>query len=150
MVSNWKQSIQMSLKNCLTSTIILTYKEGIKITFPNLDTTDGKASPQYYIKLGTLLRIVESFLLYYDTDKKEENGSHPSIFYINHDFAANECLTTPRQISADPLTCLIPIDFDSEWQRLADPTQALVSIYARGRDYHKIMRNRLQEFAQAN
>jgi epoxyqueuosine reductase len=41
------------------------------------------------------------------------------------------------------------IDFDNEWQRLADPTQALVSIYARGRDYHKIMRNRLQEFAQA-
>ncbi len=39
------------------------------------------------------------------------------------------------------------IDFDGEWQRLADPTQAVVSMYARGRDYHKVMRNRLQEFA---
>ena len=40
------------------------------------------------------------------------------------------------------------IDFDDEWQHLAEPTQAVVSIYARGRDYHKVMRNRLQEFAQ--
>jgi epoxyqueuosine reductase len=40
------------------------------------------------------------------------------------------------------------IDFDHEWERLAQPTQAMVSVYARGRDYHKVMRNRLQEFAQ--
>jgi epoxyqueuosine reductase len=40
------------------------------------------------------------------------------------------------------------IDFDVEWQRLAEPTQAVVSMYARGRDYHKVLRNRLQEFAQ--
>ena len=40
------------------------------------------------------------------------------------------------------------IDFDGEWQRLVEPTQAVVSMYARGRDYHKVLRNRLQEFAQ--
>ncbi len=40
------------------------------------------------------------------------------------------------------------IDFDHEWDRLRDPAQAVISIYARGRDYHKVMRNRLQEFAQ--
>ena len=40
------------------------------------------------------------------------------------------------------------IDFDEEWDRLSDPAQAVVSLYARGRDYHKVMRNRLQEFAQ--
>ena len=39
-------------------------------------------------------------------------------------------------------------DFDAEWQRLEDPTQAVVSMYARGRDYHKVLRNRLQEFAR--
>lgn len=39
------------------------------------------------------------------------------------------------------------INFDEEWRRLEEPTQAVVSMYARGRDYHKIMRNRLQEFA---
>lgn len=38
-------------------------------------------------------------------------------------------------------------DFDKEWRRLEDPTQAVVSLYARGRDYHKVLRQRLQEFA---
>ena len=94
---------------------ILTYKEGISITFPKLQMDgDGKTPlPQYYIKLGTLLRIVEAFLLYYDTSNKEQNGSSPSIFYINHSFneGVNECITTPRHISVDPLTCLIPFDF---------------------------------------
>jgi len=35
-----------------------------------------------------------------------------------------------------------------EWKRLASPAQAVVSIYARGRDYHKVMRNRLQQLAE--
>ncbi len=34
-----------------------------------------------------------------------------------------------------------------EWDRLADPTQAQVSLYARGRDYHKVLRQRLQQLA---
>ena len=34
-----------------------------------------------------------------------------------------------------------------EWQRLGDPRQASVSIYARGRDYHKVLRARLQALA---
>jgi epoxyqueuosine reductase len=35
----------------------------------------------------------------------------------------------------------------AEHARLADPSTAVVSIYARGRDYHKVMRNRLQHLA---
>jgi epoxyqueuosine reductase len=35
-----------------------------------------------------------------------------------------------------------------EHARLADPAAAIVSIYARGRDYHKVMRNRLQQLAE--
>jgi len=34
-----------------------------------------------------------------------------------------------------------------EWQRLRSPGQATVSIYARGRDYHKVLRQRLQALA---
>jgi len=34
-----------------------------------------------------------------------------------------------------------------EWQRLATPAQAGVSMYARGRDYHKVLRQRLQRLA---
>ena len=40
-------------------------------------------------------------------------------------------------------------DFELEWKRLEDPMNAVVSMYARGRDYHKVLRNRLQEFAKA-
>lgn len=36
----------------------------------------------------------------------------------------------------------------SEWSRHADPQEAVVSIYARGRDYHKVLRNRLQKLAE--
>jgi epoxyqueuosine reductase len=34
-----------------------------------------------------------------------------------------------------------------EWKRLADGNAAVVSIYARGRDYHKVLRDRLQKLA---
>lgn len=34
-----------------------------------------------------------------------------------------------------------------EWQRIASPAAASVSIYARGRDYHKLLRARLQSLA---
>ena len=35
-----------------------------------------------------------------------------------------------------------------EWQRLAQPEMATVSIYARGRDYHRVVRMRLQRLAE--
>ncbi|MGF6724096.1 epoxyqueuosine reductase [Paraburkholderia sp. GAS41] len=42
-----------------------------------------------------------------------------------------------------------PLDWRAhEEARLADPAAAVVSIYARGRDYHKVMRNRLQQLAE--
>ncbi|MEY4712562.1 MAG: hypothetical protein RIS88_2012 [Pseudomonadota bacterium] len=34
-----------------------------------------------------------------------------------------------------------------EWDRLARPGQGVVSLYARGRDYHKVLRARLQQLA---
>jgi epoxyqueuosine reductase len=43
----------------------------------------------------------------------------------------------------------LEVDFDGEWGRLENPAQAVVSMYARGRDYHKVLRNRLQEFVKA-
>ena len=46
----------------------------------------------------------------------------------------------------------LPADLPEGWQamvfdRLADPAQAAVSLYAQGRDYHKVLRNRLQQLA---
>ena len=34
-----------------------------------------------------------------------------------------------------------------EWQRLGEPRQAALSMYARGRDYHKVLRQRLRQLA---
>ena len=36
-----------------------------------------------------------------------------------------------------------------EWQRLGQAQQGVVSLYARGRDYHKVLRARLQQLAEA-
>jgi epoxyqueuosine reductase len=35
----------------------------------------------------------------------------------------------------------------NEWQRLTTPGEAVISLYARGRDYHKVLRTRLQALA---
>ena len=41
-----------------------------------------------------------------------------------------------------------PADWTArEWQRLGRPEQASVALYARGRDYHKVSRQRLQQLA---
>ena len=47
----------------------------------------------------------------------------------------------------------LPANTDGGWReretaRLADPAHATVSIYARGRDYHKVLRSRLQQLAE--
>ena len=57
---------------------------------------------------------------------------------------------TVRVISArmDYLPAGAPAGWQAvEWRRLGDPRQASVSLYARGRDYHKVLRGRLQRLA---
>ena len=57
---------------------------------------------------------------------------------------------TVRVISArmDYLPAATPGDWRAREQaRLADPRAAVVSLYARGRDYHKVLRARLQQLA---
>jgi hypothetical protein len=99
---------------------MLTHNEGTAITFPSLQldgSAGGTSTPvsQYYLKLGALLRIIEAFTLYYDTDISIKTGYAP-VFYIDHNFNNNECLTFPRHISTDPLTCIIPPDYTNAAQ----------------------------------
>lgn len=59
---------------------------------------------------------------------------------------------TVRVVTArmDYLPADVPPDWqDREWTRLRTPGEAVVSIYARGRDYHKTLRQRLQKLAEA-
>ncbi|MCC7151849.1 MAG: tRNA epoxyqueuosine(34) reductase QueG [Rubrivivax sp.] len=48
----------------------------------------------------------------------------------------------------DYLPAALPAQWQAhEWQRLCEPERAQVSLYARGRDYHKVLRPRLQQLA---
>jgi hypothetical protein len=110
-------------KQILTATEsnnILTEKEGFAVVFPKLEVSQNAngqnvQTAQYYIKLGTFLRIIEAFCLFYDTTKNitatgsNENLGHPPIFHIDHNFEAHDCLTLPNQLSINPLIALIPL-----------------------------------------
>jgi len=101
------------------------------------------------------LRITDTYLGS-ASDRLNEwlaEGRHGHMEYMQRhaDLRANPELLVPGTIRVICVTLnYLPSDtnFDAEWQRLEDPTQAVVSMYARGRDYHKVLRNRLQEFAK--
>jgi len=76
----------------------------LEFDFDNEDTGEE----QYYIKFGTLLRMVEMFCLVYDTSIVDQ----PPIISIDNDFNSNYCFTIPQQFSSDPRICLIPISPD--------------------------------------
>ena len=84
-----------------------------------------------------------------------DNGFHGSMAYM-----AAHGLKRARPAELVPGTlCVITARMDYlpaatppgwqaiEWQRLEDSAQATLSLYARGRDYHKVMRARLQQLA---
>lgn len=49
----------------------------------------------------------------------------------------------------DYLPAATPADWQAvEWARLERPQEAIISVYARGRDYHKVLRSRLQKLAE--
>jgi len=84
-----------------------------------------------------------------------DNGFHGSMGYmaahgLKRARPAELVPGTVRVITArmDYLPQHMPDQWQAiEWQRLADLRQAAVSMYARGRDYHKVLRARLQKLA---
>ena len=81
-------------------------------------------------------------------------GRHGHMDYMERhaELRSNPALLVPGalRVICVSINYLPPdVDFDSELQGLENPTKASISLYARGRDYHKVLRNRLQEFAKA-
>jgi epoxyqueuosine reductase len=84
-----------------------------------------------------------------------DNGFHGSMDYmaahgLKRARPAELVPGTVRVITArmDYLPAATPDGWQAiEWDRLADPLRANVSMYARGRDYHKVLRSRLQKLA---
>lgn len=84
-----------------------------------------------------------------------DNGFHGTMAYmaahgLKRARPAELVPGTVRVITArmDYLPHQVPEGWQAiEWQRLADPKHAALSMYARGRDYHKVLRARLQKLA---
>lgn len=108
-----------------TANNILTYKEVTRGYFPYLGTQENPF--QYFIKLGTLLRIIENFLLIYDLKNADKN---PPIFRFDYDYEKNICFTIPRQSSVDPRVCILDLpelNTETEIDRNPNDTNFLVT-----------------------
>jgi hypothetical protein len=69
-IANLKAVVNRDSQAAVTNaTDHLTWREILMFEFPWTLSGGTWGSRQYYMKLGTLLRIIESFLLYYDTSK---------------------------------------------------------------------------------
>lgn len=120
---------QASLRNWLDAQAMVLGFDGLRIT----DTHLGPATERLQEWLA--------------------EGRHGQMEYMQRhaELRSNPKLLVPGtvRVICVSMNYLSPeTNFDAEWQRLEDPSQAIVSMYARGRDYHKMLRNRLQEFAQ--
>ena len=86
-----------------------------------------------------------------------EQGFHGEMHYmVSHGLKrARPAELVPGTVSVitarmDYLPQDTPPDWQAqEWQRLQRPGEGIVSLYARGRDYHKVLRSRLQKLADA-
>jgi hypothetical protein len=103
-VNNDALSTYSGIKASYTKTggNLLTWNEASMYNFDSL-TPGWMGNRQSYIKLGTLLRIIESFLIFYDV-----NHSNDPIIKIDYNYDSNFCFTFPKHASIDPRICLIP------------------------------------------
>jgi len=85
---------------------LLTGYEAKTWTFQKL--SEGYWNNQHYIKLGALLRIIDSFLTIYN----DQDNDDP-LFKIDYNFTNNFCFTIPGHASVDPKVCLIPINTEN-------------------------------------
>jgi GH24 family phage-related lysozyme (muramidase) len=116
---------------------LLVKQEAYKVIFNNITTAPDETATGgafYYIKLGTLLRIIESFLLKYDTTRSDSTfgtgNSYAPLFYIDYDYDENVCFIIPRLVSSDPKVCLIkPTGLVASTSTDSSTTQIPITVY---------------------
>ena len=85
-----------------------------------------------------------------------DKGFHGDMHYMA---AHGTKRTRPAELVAGTVSVItarmdyLPVGISDDWReveeaRLAEPTEAVISVYARGRDYHKVMRARLQTLSE--
>lgn len=85
----------------------------INFKVPNENSPTGESNKtQYYIKLGAFLQYLNSNLLIYNKDLRDP------IIKIDYDPSNNYCLTFPQQFPTNPSVCLIPINYESEKEKI--------------------------------
>lgn len=98
--------------NSLCKAFILRYTQGGEEGGPSM------IHAPVYIPFGYLLAFLNNMCLIYDSpESKVPTNANPATgvpkrpyVYIDFNPETNFCLTSPQQLSIDPLTCLIPFD----------------------------------------
>lgn len=62
----------------------------------------------YYIKLGSLFRIIQNFFSIYDSSKPNNDP----LFFIDYDYDNTFCSTIPNLFTSDPSICVIPSNYE--------------------------------------
>jgi epoxyqueuosine reductase len=129
-----------------------------------LDPNRASADPDQYHALARMIRqwaeelgfqqlgIADTNLAVAESHFEQwlDQGFHGEMEYMARH---GQKRTRPQQLVPDTLRILsVRMDYlpanDNPWQVLEDDQLAYVSRYALGRDYHKLMRNRLQTLAK--
>nr|WKF57122.1 Epoxyqueuosine reductase [Paraburkholderia busanensis] len=96
-------------------------------------------------------RVISARIAYLPMQTVMPGGRDASLPESSHGALQTSRSTASGKASESATRDATPVMRDwraVETARLADPSAAVVSIYARGRDYHKVMRNRLQHLAE--
>jgi len=101
---------------------------------------------QYYIKLGSLLRIINNFFTVYDYSKP----NNPPLVSIDYNYEDTFCSIPKNLVPVDPKVCLIPsnIEYNNVSSLLTDPELQYINISTGGnaRDALNTGKINLEEF----
>ena len=125
-------------------------------------TSTDIATARVYITLGYLLAFLNNMCLIYDNSKDltttpqanpggTGKDKRPYV-YIDFNPETNFCLTSPQQLSVDPLTCLIPFAGDNtDYEAIYQPEMYnAIAVADRFSEKQNYVSTRLPDFRTSN